>query len=447
MSQPARTSRRMKVAITLGILPVVAAAMAGCGSASSPASGPVTGAATSSGGGGAPITIWGRSGASEVKPLVEAYQKAHPGAVVTYTPVKDEQFLQKLSTAVRSNSAPDIVAFDLVNGPLLGTQGLLADITSKTAALGSGSSITKPGLDAGMIDGKQYSLPIAIGSSQMIWNKDLFQKAGLNPDQAPANLAEIQRDAEAIHALSPTIYGFSTLGSAGGAYTGFPTMWADDAQILGPVGKTQTATWASSPAVAKDLLWLQQMWKSGVMPPTEAPNQDPGGQTMQMLDTGKIGIAFTGTWAISGADAQKLKWGYAAGIPGESGKLSGFLGGDALGIVASSKHQSEAWDFLDWSVSTDAAAKVVFSSGSVPSNTTQAAALMGSDPTHSLEALKSARLPLSIAYNAVINDPNGPWTTAAQNVIFNGADPATVLPQAAASADKLIKAAYDQIGS
>ncbi len=435
MSEPAKMSRRMKVAITLGMLPVVAAAMAGCSSA------------TSSGGGSGPITIWGRSGASEVKPLVQAYEKAHPGQVVKYTPVADAQFLQKLSNAVRSNSAPDIVAFDLVNAPLLGTEGLLADITGKTSALGSGSPIMKPALDAGKVGGKQYSLPIAIGSSQMIWNKELFQKAGLNPDKAPANLTEVQHDAEAIHALSPTTYGFSTLGSAGGAYTGFPTMWADGAQLLSPLSKNQKATWASSPAVAKDLLWLQQMWKSGVMPPTEAPNQDPGGQTMQMLDTGKIGIAFTGTWAISGADAQKLQWGYAAGIPGQSGKLSGFLGGDALGIVASSKHQSAAWNFLDWSVSTKTAAKVVFSSGSVPSNTTQASALMGSDPAHSLDALRSARLPLSIAYNAVINDPNGPWTTAAQNVIFNGADPAGVLPQAASSADKLITAAYDQIGS
>lgn len=433
MSESVKMSRRMKVAITLGLLPVVAAAMAGCSSGSE--------------GSGGTITIWGRSGASEVKPLVQAYEKDHPGEVVKYTPVADAQFLQKLSNAVRSNSAPDIVAFDLVNAPLLGTEGLLADITSKTSDLGSHSPIMKPALDAGKVGGHQYSLPIAIGSSQMIWNKELFTKAGLDPDKAPADLAEVQRDAEAIHALSPDTYGFSTLGSAGGAYTGFPSMWADGGELLSPLGTKQKATWASSPQVAKDLLWLQQMWKSGVMPPTEAPNQDPGGQTMQMLDTGKIGIAFTGTWAISGADAQKLQWGYAAGIPGQSGKLSGFLGGDALGIVSSSKHQSAAWDFLDWTVSSKTAAKVVHSSGSVPSNTKLASALMGSDPAHSLDALRSARLPLSIAYNAVINDPNGPWTTAAQDVIFNGADPAAVLPQAASSADKLIAAAYDQIGS
>ncbi|MGN6445736.1 extracellular solute-binding protein [Amnibacterium sp.] len=429
-------SKRMKAALAVGLLPAVVAALAGC-------------SATPSGGGSGtgPITIWGRSGASEVKPLVQAYEKAHPGQRVQYTPVADAQFLQKLSNAVRSNSAPDVVAFDLVNGPLLGTEGLLTDISGKTASLGSAAAITAPALAAGKVAGKQYSLPIAVGSSQMIWNKGLFRKAGLNPDKAPADLAEVQRDAEAIHAISPKTYGFSTLGSAGGAYTGFPTMWADGGQLLSALGAKQKATWGSSSAVADDLLWLQRMWKSGVMPPTEAPNQDPGGQTMQMLDTGKIGIAFTGTWAISGADAQKQQWGYAAGIPGRSGKLSGFLGGDALGIVASSKHQGSAWDFLKWTVTTKAAAKLVLASGSLPPNTTFASALVASDPTRSLAALHTARLPLSIAYNAVINDPNGPWTTAAQNVIFNGADPSAVLPQAATAADKLIGAAYDQIGS
>lgn len=433
MSERPKTPKRMKVALAFGVLPAVIAAMAGCSAAT--------------GDGGDTITIWGRSGASEVKPLVQAYEKAHPGRTVKYTPVADAQFLQKLSNAVRSNSAPDVVAFDLVNAPLLGTEGLLSDITSNTSSLGDDSPIMKPALEAGQVAGKQYSLPIAIGSSQMIWNKDLFAKAGLDPDKAPADLAEVQRDAAAIHALSPTIYGFSTLGSAGGAYTGFPAMWADGGQLLSSLGPKQKATWASSPEVAKNLLWLQQMWKSGVMPPTEAPNQDPGGQTMQMLDTGKIGIAFTGTWAVSGADAQKQHWGYAPGIPGLSGELSGFLGGDALGVVASSKHQDGAWDFLHWSVASTAAAKTVLASGSLPSNTTQASALLTSDPAQSLTALRSARLPLSIAYNAVINDPNGPWTTAAQDVIFNGADPSAVLPQAADSADKLIEAAYSQIGS
>ncbi|WP_169795794.1 ABC transporter substrate-binding protein [Curtobacterium ammoniigenes] len=430
----------MKAALSIGLLPVVIAALAGCSaSGGAAASGPSKGGGT--------ITVWGRSGASEVKPLIQAYEKANPGEKVQYTPVADAQFLQKLSNAVRSNSAPDVIAFDLVNAPLLGTEGLLADLSSKTSALASDGELMKPAMQAGQVSGKQYSLPIAVGSSQMIWNKGLFKAAGLNPDKAPANLAEVEHDAEAIHKLDPKTYGFSTLGSAGGAYTGFPMMWADGGQLLSSLGSKQKATWASSPAVSKDLLWLQQMWKSGVMPPTEAPNQDPGGQTMQMLDTGKIGIAFTGTWAISGADAQKQQWGYAAGIPGQSGKLSGFLGGDGLGIVASSKHQSSAWDFLKWSVSSKTAAKLVLANGTVPPNTTQAKALLKSDPAHSLQALNSARLPLSIAYNAVINDPNGPWTTAAQNVIFNGANPATVLPQAATAADKLISAAYNQIGS
>ena len=45
-------------------------------------------------------------------------------------------------------------------------------------------------------------LPFVLDLSMLFWNKDLFKEAGLDPEKAPATLAEYATDAKAIQALN-----------------------------------------------------------------------------------------------------------------------------------------------------------------------------------------------------------------------------------------------------
>ena len=48
---------------------------------------------------------------------------------------------------------------------------------------------------------KKYGLPFIMDLSVWVYNKDLFTKAGLDPNKPPTTLAEYQADADAIQKL------------------------------------------------------------------------------------------------------------------------------------------------------------------------------------------------------------------------------------------------------
>lgn len=392
------------------------------------------------------VTVWARENDHVIDPQAELFNNSQDAIVIEVTHVPDGDLLSKYATAIRTDDAPDIIDFDIIDAPLLSTQGVLEDLTDRIAGLDTGN-VVPAGLAIGQLDGRTYSVPVAIANSQMFWNKDLFAQAGLDPEDMPSSLAEVRAAAEAISALGEGYYGFSTIGGTGGAYTGFPALWASGGTVLTDLGEDQTATF-DTPEVREYLGWYQNMWQDGLMPPTDEPNQDPGGVGLQTVAEGKVGIIFAGSWAIASDDAKRFDWGYGPGIPGnDDGSFSAFVGGQNAGITAGSEHVDEAWQFLAWLLTDEEAAQVLSDLGQVPPDLAIAESLAEGDALaqSGIEALKVGQVPASIAYTAVINDANGPWAVASQSVIFQGADIDAALERAQADADQLIADAYSQL--
>ena len=80
-------------------------------------------------------------------------------------------------------------------------QGLFQDISAQIDGLDFKDEINQGHLAAGTSDGKEHVLPFVLDLSMLFWNKELFAEAGLDPEKAPANLAEFAEDAKAIQAL------------------------------------------------------------------------------------------------------------------------------------------------------------------------------------------------------------------------------------------------------
>jgi ABC-type glycerol-3-phosphate transport system substrate-binding protein len=60
-------------------------------------------------------------------------------------------------------------------------------------------------LDAGIIDGRLYAVPTQISIPLMLWNKDIFEQAGLDPEDPPDTIEEMQAYAETIKAEVPDV--------------------------------------------------------------------------------------------------------------------------------------------------------------------------------------------------------------------------------------------------
>ena len=83
-------------------------------------------------------------------------------------------------------------------------------------------------------DGDTYALPFKAEGSVLLYNKDLFREAGLDPDAPPTTWEEIYEAAEAITALGDDTYGYYFSGACAGcnAFTFMPLIWASEGDIL-----------------------------------------------------------------------------------------------------------------------------------------------------------------------------------------------------------------------
>jgi raffinose/stachyose/melibiose transport system substrate-binding protein len=110
------------------------------------------------------------------------YNATHKGVTVQFKYLENEAFKAKLPTMLQSvDSRPD--AFYSWSGGVMLAQdkaGLLKDITKDVADVEANMSPTA--VDAFKIDGKAVGVPFEMGEVALFYNKKLFEKAGVKPE-------------------------------------------------------------------------------------------------------------------------------------------------------------------------------------------------------------------------------------------------------------------------
>ena len=192
-------------------------------------------AATSSPAAAEDLQMWERSGgnAGVVDRLVAMWNEKNPDRKIVLTYIPHAEMVAKLAQAIASGEVPDLMGLDLIYGPQFEAAGQLVDITDyfkddptlKTASPGH--------MTVGTYDGRLYGVPLYADVSALFYNKDLFEKAGLDPNKPPTSLAEIREYADKITALGGDVKGYFLPGSCAGCniFTVGPLMWASGATI------------------------------------------------------------------------------------------------------------------------------------------------------------------------------------------------------------------------
>lgn len=398
---------------------VVALSLAGCGSSDSPAK---ASAKIPSGGtdDGAKLTLWTRAPLEkQAKLLVAAYNASHKNHV-DLTVVPNDDYVAKVGAAAGAKGLPDLFAADIVYVPNWVKQGLFTDLTKQIDGLSYADTINKNHLEAGTLDGKKYVLPFVLDLSMMFWNKDLFKEAGLDPEKAPATLAEFAEDAKKVQALDkPGVYGTATGFNCGGClvFTWFPSIWASDEDVMSDNGAKSTLDGTAATKVYET--W-RDLWSSGAVLPS---SKDEAGPTWTAgFTNGKVGIMPYPATLLSSTD--KFDVG-VAGLPGVDGGESTFVGGDGIGISKDSKNAAEAWNFLSWLMSEDAQVGVLAKDKDVVSRSDLANNQYASaDPrlVKINEVAAKGKTPVALNFQQAFNAPSSPWLTLVRNEVLNGKD-------------------------
>jgi len=366
---------------------------------------------------GSTLTLWTRAATESVsRAYAEAYNATHQNQVEV-TAYPNEEYPARLASAAGARALPDLFAADVVFAPQYASEGLWADITDQFDASGLKDKVSPGHMRAGTWEGHSYAVPHTIDMSVMLYNKDLYEQAGLDPESPPTTLEEFAEHARQIDALGGDINGTYFGGNCGGCieFTFWPSVWASGGNVLNEEGTEATI----NSDEMKDVFGLyRQLYEEGVAAP--ASKDEAGPTWLAALQSGNIGIAPGPSVWLGLIEAEGVNMGVAP-IPGMDGGQSTFIGGDAIGIGATSEKVAQAWDFLQWTMGEDAQVEVIAKGKGVPVRTDLA------ENRYSIEDPRIVTInsivadgvtPYAKNFNASFNDPQSPWLATCRGALF-----------------------------
>lgn len=379
---------------------------------------------------GTEITLWTRSPLErQAKNVVEAYNKSHKNQVKLEI-IPNDDMEGKVGGASQTDSLPDILAGDVVRIPYWASEGIFTDITKQIDGLDNKADLQQGHIEAGTVDGAEYTLPFITDVSVMVWNKNLYKEAGLDPEQGPKSIDQFVEQAKKVAALNKDgVAGSYLAGQSGGAlvFDLFPSVWADGESVMNKDGSEATLDNDSMKGVLdayKELANTTNGLGAG-------SKEETGATWTAPFANGKIGVMpYPNTSTTVLFDAEK-DGGFEVGvapIPGtKEGKTSTFLGGDAMGISKDSKHVAQAWNFLYWLMQSDAQKEVFADQGDTASNIqTLKTAYKDADPRiqtiNSVIIDGNGQTPKSPAFNEAFNAAGSPWQLLVQNAVWGSGD-------------------------
>ena len=389
------------------------AAPAAAPSGEQPAGEPATGGVT--------MSFWTRdSNQAQVRQLVDAWNESHENKIeVTVIPASE--YMTKVGASVGAGAPPDLMAVDLIYVPQFAAASQLTDITDLAKGLPYFEQLSPSHVRLATYDGKIFGLPFNAEGSYLIYNKGLFEQAGLDPENPPKTWAEIADAAAKIRALGDDIFGYYFSGACAGcnAFTFMPLIWASGGDVLSEDGLTATLT---DPNVAAALDFYRQMWSDDLIP--AGAQADTGADFANAFTSGKIGMAGTGAFAINNLKTNfpEIDFGVAF-LPGAEGGASSFAGGDSIAIPAGSKYPAEAFEFIQWATSDEVQLEYYAKLNNLPVRTDLAEnEYFAADPrlTTAAQAMAMGKTPYTVVYNQLFNDANGPWLKMIQTAVFDG---------------------------
>ena len=379
---------------------------------------------------GTEITLWTRSPLErQAKNVVEAYNKSHKNQVKLEI-IPNDDMEGKVGGASQTDSLPDILAGDVVRIPYWASEGIFTDITKQIDGLDNKADLQQGHIEAGTVDGAEYTLPFITDVSVMVWNKNLYKEAGLDPERGPKSIDQFVEQAKKVAALNKDgVAGSYLAGQSGGAlvFDLFPSVWADGESVMNKDGSEATLDNDSMKGVLdayKELANTTNGLGAG-------SKEETGATWTAPFANGKIGVMpYPNTSTTALFDAEK-DGGFEVGvapIPGiKEGKTSTFLGGDAMGISKDSKHVAQAWNFLYWLMQSDAQKEVFADQGDTASNIqTLKTAYKDADPRiqtiNSVIIDGNGQTPKSPAFNEAFNAAGSPWQLLVQNAVWGSGD-------------------------
>jgi multiple sugar transport system substrate-binding protein len=368
------------------------------------------------------LSLWARASSSNAaQHMIDLWNSSHDDKI-ELTTIPDNQMVTKLATSVQAGDVPDLISFDLIFMPDFMKAGFLTDLTATLGADPNQAKVAQAFKDLATYDGKLYGTGFTPDVSILLYNKDIFTKAGLDPEKPPTTIGQIEEYAKKIHEADPALAGYYFSGSCPGCniFTQAPMMWGSGATVLpaapeGPV--------LDGPGVKEVLTMLHNLWEAGAIP--ESAEADTGANFMATFETGTVGMQGSGGFAIASLKANhpEINFGIAP-LPGvKEGDASSFVGGDVIAIPTGAKHADLATQFITWQLTDEAQLQGLAKNLILPSRSDLADnEFFKAEPRYitTAKAVGIGKTPYAFHFNDMVNADSSPWIIMLQTAVFDG---------------------------
>lgn len=152
---------------------------------------------------------------------VAAFEEANPNITVEASDVPWDA--KTFATRLAGGSAPTLLRVPLTEPPALIERGQVADIADVASELDSFDELNPRVMQFLERDGAVYGIPEKSYAFGLVYNRDLFEQAGLDPDSPPETWDEVREYAAQIaETTGKTGFGEITTNNSGGwHFTGY----------------------------------------------------------------------------------------------------------------------------------------------------------------------------------------------------------------------------------
>ena len=272
--------------LRIALVAVLAFVLAACGGGGSSSSGPVE------------IAVWHGYQDTEgdvFKELVARYNQDHPDVKVAELYSSNDLVLQKVLTAVRGGSAPDVAYMFGSWSPNIAQIPQVVDMAEE---------VSKPEWqwddfypaerEAATVGDKVVGVPALVDNLAIVYNKQLFADAGIAPPTPEWTWDDFRAAAAKLTDPAKGQYGWliPADGSEDTVWHYVPMLWEAGGDILS--ADNQRAVFNSEAGV-KALTVLQQMAVTDKSLYLDTTNENGP----KLMNSGKVGMLVTGPWDLS----------------------------------------------------------------------------------------------------------------------------------------------------
>lgn len=325
------------------------------------------------------ITWWDTSNATNEAPtykaLIKDFEAANKNIKVKYVNVPFDQAQNKFDTAAGASGAPDVLRSDVGWTPAFAKKGFFLPLDG-TEALADQAKFKPNLIEQAQYEGKTYGVPFVTDTLALVYNKQLFAKAGV---EAPKNWDDLKKAAATIKSKT----GVDGYWGSTAAYYAQPFLFGEGTDTVDVAAKKITV---ASPAAKKGYgTWLSLFSGKGLH--KADTTADAYAHIQDAFVNGKVAAIIQGPWEITNfykgsAFKDKANLGIATVPAGSTGKAGAPTGGHNLSVYAGSDsaHQKAAEKFVGFMTSAKSQTQIALKNSTLPTRDDAYTAEVKADP-------------------------------------------------------------------